>query len=212
VYNIINRVDCFAARVPFTPDGDRTMSTIEEQNTRAAAVYAAVPGEHWIEPLSDGRHVLIRPLSAQDREREYNFIKRLSSESRHLRFLEAMNESGTALLDQMMDIDYQARMAYIALVHENGELIEIGISRYAAATEEHQCECAVTVADEWQHLGLGVALMRHLITAARQNGFRKMYSIDSASNTHMRELARFLGFECHRDLDNATQVIYRLQL
>jgi hypothetical protein len=24
--------------------------------------------------------------------------------------------------------------------------------------------------------------------------------------------ARFLGFECHRDLDNATQVIYRLQL
>ncbi|VVN82919.1 GNAT family N-acetyltransferase [Pseudomonas fluorescens] len=188
------------------------MLTIEDQNTQAAATYAAVPGEHWIEPLSDGRHVLIRPLSAEDREREYNFIKRLSSESRHLRFLEAINEPGTALLDQLMNVDYQGHMAYIALVHENGELLEIGVSRYAAGTGEHQCECAVTVADEWQHLGLGVALMRHLITAARQNDFRQMYSIDSASNTHMRELAHFLGFEGHRDPDNATQVIYRLTL
>ncbi|PTT63026.1 GNAT family N-acetyltransferase, partial [Pseudomonas sp. HMWF007] len=99
----------------------------------------------------------------------------------------------------------------IALVHENGELIEIGISRYAATGEE-DCECAVTVADEWTQLGLATLLMEHLIKAARRNGFKRMYSVDSASNTAMRDLARSLGFETHGDPDDTRQVIHRLSL
>jgi GNAT superfamily N-acetyltransferase len=115
------------------------------------------------------------------------------------------------LLDQLMDVDYKQRAAFIALAHENGELIEIGISRYAA-TGEQDCECAVTVADEWMHLGLATLLMEHLIKAARHNGFKHLYSVDSASNTDMRDLARSLGFETHSDPDDAHQVIHRLSL
>jgi L-amino acid N-acyltransferase YncA len=102
-------------------------------------------------------------------------------------------------------------MAYVALVHENGELVEIGISRYAA-TGEHECECAVTVADEWTHLGLGTLLMAHLIKAARCNGYRQMYSVDAASNAPMRDLAKAMSFETHNDPDDTRQVIHRLYL
>ncbi|CAH0163431.1 GNAT superfamily N-acetyltransferase [Pseudomonas frederiksbergensis] len=187
------------------------MLTVKDHNDRAAAAYAAVPGKYWIEALKDGRHVLIRPLLEKDRELEYAFIKRLSPESRHMRFLAQINEPGAAMLDQLMDTDNKQRMAYIALVHENGKLIEIGISRYAA-TSEHECECAVTVADEWQHLGLGTALMEHLIKAARRNGFNQMYSIDAASNTSMRDLTKALGFERHNDPNDSRQVIHRLYM
>ncbi|KHA71225.1 GNAT family acetyltransferase [Pseudomonas chlororaphis] len=187
------------------------MLTVKDHNDRAAPAYAAHLGEYWIESLRDGRHVLIRALAAKDREREYTFIKRLSPESRHLRFLAQISEPGTALLDQLMDVDCKQRAAFIALVHENGELIEIGISRYAA-TGEQDCECAVTVADEWTHLGLGTLLMEHLIKAARHNGFKHLYSVDSASNTAMRDLARSLGFETHSDPDDPHQVIHRLSL
>lgn len=187
------------------------MLTVKDHNDRAAEAYAAVTGKHWIEALKDGRHVLIQPLSEKDREREYAFIKRLSPESRHMRFLSQISEPGTALLDQLMDTDNKQRTAYIALEHENGQLVEIGISRYAA-TAEHECEIAVTVADEWTHLGLGTALMEHLINSARQNGFRQMYSVDAASNTPMRDLAKALGFETHNDPDDSTQVIHRLYL
>ena len=93
----------------------------------------------------------------------------------------------------------------------NGKLIEIGISRYAG-TGEYQCECAVTVADEWRHLGLGTLLMEQLIKAARHNGFRQMYSVDAASNALMRDLAKSLGFETHNDPDDPHQVIHRLHL
>lgn len=187
------------------------MLNVKDHNDRAAAAYAAVTGKHWIEALKDGRHVLIRPLAEKDREREYAFIKRLSPESRHMRFLAHVNEPGAALLDQLMDTDNKQRTAYIALVHENGQLIEIGISRYAA-TAEHECEIAVTVADEWTHLGLGTALMEHLIKTARQNGFHQMYSVDASSNAPMRDLAKALGFETRNDPNDSTQVIHRLYL
>ena len=187
------------------------MQTVKAHNDRAVDIYAKVAGQYWIESLKDGRHVLIRPLTEKDRDREYAFIQRLSPESRHMRFLAQINEPSTAMLDQLMDTDNAQRMAYVALTHENGELIEIGVSRYAA-TGKQTCECAITVADEWTHLGLGAALIAHLIKSARQNGFRQMYSVDASSNTPMRDLAKASGFETHIDPDDSTQVIHRLYL
>ncbi|RKS18772.1 acetyltransferase (GNAT) family protein [Pseudomonas sp. WPR_5_2] len=187
------------------------MLTVKDHNDRAAAVYAAVNGQYWIEALRDGRHVLIRPLTEKDRDREYAFIKRLSPESRHMRFLAQFSEPSDAMLNQLMDTDDSLRLAYIALVHDNGELVEIGVSRYAAIGD-HVCECAVTVADEWTHLGLGTLLMHHLIKAARKNGFRQMYSVDASSNLPMRDLAKALGFETHNDPDDTRQVIHSLYL
>jgi hypothetical protein len=56
-----------------------------------------------------------------------------------MRFLAQINEPGAAMLNQLMDTDTNQRVAYIAQVHENGHLVKIGISRYAA-TREHECE------------------------------------------------------------------------
>ena len=187
------------------------MPSIAEHNRQAAAVYKTIPHKHWIDELKDGRHVLVRPLTADDREREYTFIKGLSPQSRHARFLGEINEPGKPLMDQLMNVDNQQRVAFIALVHDNGKLIEIGVARYAAATE-HECECAVTVADEWQQLGLGYILMQHLIKAARANGFNRMYTVDAATNTRLRDLTRDLGFHREIDPDDSTQVISSIAL
>ncbi|MGX1174381.1 N-acetyltransferase family protein [Pseudomonas sp. R151218B TE3479] len=187
------------------------MLTVKDHNERAAGLYASISGKHWIQALKDGRHVLIRPLREEDRQREYDFINRLSPESRHMRFLSQLNEPSAALLDQLMNVDCKMYLAYIALIHDNGQLIEIGVSRYCA-TSERECECAVTVADQWQRLGLGTLLMEHLIDAARKNGYRQMYSVDAASNAAMRKLAHNLGFETRTDPDDTRQVIHRLYL
>ncbi len=79
-------------------------------------------------------------------------------------------------------------------------------------TDEKKCECAVTVADEWQNRGLGVLLMRHLIEYARRQGFKRMLSIDAMDNEGMRDLASYLGFR--RDLNSAdsSQVVHTLDL
>ena len=182
-------------------------------DTLAHPPFPAQQGQYWIDALNDGSHVLIRSLRPQDREREKAFIENLSPATRHQRFLGEIKEVGEQLLNQLMDVGTPQRVAYVALVHDNGELREVGISRYAQVDEQpSHCEFAVTIADEWQGKGLGALLMQHLIDEARNNGFQQMYSVDSAANYSMRRLAKQLGMRSAIDPDDATQVIHSLAL
>jgi GNAT superfamily N-acetyltransferase len=179
------------------------------------ALVAAPPSRdapHWTETLRDGTHVIIRPIRKEDAALERAFLKRLSPESRRLRFLGQMNDISDALVRALTDIDYRRDVAFVALVHRDGEKREIGVARYGASKDGKACECAVAVADEWRNRGVGVLLMRHLIDVARSRGVRSMFSIDEADNEPMRELARFLGFKRKRDPDDATQVVHTLAL
>lgn len=188
------------------------MESAETPRTHAAASFPATAGEHWIEALDNGTHVLIRPLQPKDRQREKSFIERLSPQSRHFRFLCQLKEPGEAMLDQLMVVDHDQHMAYLALAHVDGELQEVGISRYATQSGSEECECAVTVLDSWQRHGLGTLLLQHLIDHARTQGLRHMYSMDAAANAAMRDLAQAAGFTSARDPDDPSQLIHRLSL
>lgn len=192
------------------------MSLQTHPSSQVAAFFSAFPealsGDHWIEPLRDGTPVLIRPLREADRERELAFINGLSHRARRFRFLGDFKQVSAAQLDQLMNVDYSRRMAFIALIHDNGTLREIGVSRYSATSDEKKCECAVTVADQWQHRGLGVLLMRHLIDYARRQGFKRMLSVDAITNEAMRDLASYLGFRREMDPADSAMVIHTLEL
>ncbi len=174
--------------------------------------FPAIAGDHWIESLDDGRYVLIRPLRPNDRALESAFIDSLSPQSRRDRLLADFREPSTRLLDPSMATDGKGAVALIALVHEDGELKEIGIARCSSTGLAGQCECALTVADGWQPLGLGIKLMLHLIDQARRNRFQRLLSFDAASNESMRELARQLGFHRAPDPADASQVIHSFDL
>lgn len=188
------------------------MTYVPPQAPSPKSPFPHVSGEHAVVTLHDGTPVLIRPLRPDDRAREQAFIRRLSPESRRCRFLGEIREASEPLLDTLMNTDGVDSVAYVALVHDNGELREVGICRYASSTDRSRCECAVTVADDWRHRGLAVTLMQHLIATARRNGFKVMYSIDLAENRDMQQLARFLGFQRSPDPGDATLVTHSLQL
>lgn len=166
----------------------------------------------WPHTLDDGRAVVIRPLDAGDREAERAFISGLSPTSRHFRFLCALDVPSEPLLDELTRMDRSREAAFAAIATEGGGERIVGVSRYAADADGRRCECAVSVADAWQHHGLGVLLMRQLIEQARARGFRQMYSVDPAANAAMRELAGYLGFHTRRNPQDATEVIHELDL
>ncbi|MGR3889999.1 N-acetyltransferase family protein [Pseudomonas sp. 1152_12] len=170
------------------------------------------PDEHWIEALNNDTHVLIRPLHAQDRQREFTFIQQLGAESFRTRFFGAMGQPDVSLLDQLMDVDHLNRMAYIAMVHENGQLTEVGISRYDATAGNPQCDCTVVIADRWQRQGMATLLMGHLILAAKRNGFKTMMSVHQVNNFGMHRLARSLGFHSRYPATGDDDIIYELDL
>lgn len=162
--------------------------------------------------LNDGSSVCIRPLRPDDRDREQTFIRKLSPGSRRYRFLGEMREASDALLDSLMTTDGTNNVAFIAIVDEKGAPREVGVCRYAATDRPHECECAVTVADDWRQRGLAVALMRELIATARRAHFQNMFSVDLAANHDMEVLARYLGFERHLDPQDPTLAMHRLTL
>jgi len=166
----------------------------------------------WSEILHDQSHVLIRPITPQDKEAERAFIEGLSAEARRYRFLGAVRVPSEALIEQFTNIDYIHEVAFVAVSPDDGRQQIVGVSRYSTDQEGLSCECAVTVSDEWQNKGLGTLLMRHLIEVARARGIRRMTSIDSAENVQMHDLANHLGFRTHVDPDDAAQVIHELEL
>jgi GNAT superfamily N-acetyltransferase len=190
------------------------MSTLgpAAEETIPSPVFPAIAGDHWIEPIADGRYVLVRPLRRDDRALETSFIHALSPHTLRDRFMGEFREPSAALLDQLMATDGKGCLALLAMAHEDGVLKEVGIARYSATGLAGQCECAVVVADNWQHHGLGTMLIQHLINQARRHGFRRMVSLDAASNESMHALARHLGFHRETDPGDATQVIHTFDL
>lgn len=164
----------------------------------------------WMETLRDRSQVLIRPLAPTDRAAELAFVEGLTEEARRYRFLGTMDTASERLLDTLTEVDQVHDVAFAAVVPDDGHERIVGVSRYGLNGDG--CECAVTVSDDWQDKGLGTALMRHLIEVARARGMHRMYSVDSAENLRMRDLARFLGFHTRVDPDDPSQVIHELAL
>ena len=156
--------------------------------------------------------VTIRPIQPADSVMEGKFIRNLSVETKHYRFLGGVKELSPAELKRLCDVDGHHSMAFVATVQENGHETEIGVSRYAEGTSDGVGEMAVTIADAWQHKGLGQLLAKRLIAYAKTHAVKRLYSVDLADNSAMRDLAGELGMNVRRDPGDANQVIYSLTL
>ncbi len=162
--------------------------------------------------LRDGTRVHVRPIHPEDIELERRFIESLSPTSRRFRFLGTINSPSAALLKQLTVINPATDAAYVALLGTGDQTQEIGVARFSAQPDGHDCEFAVAVADDWQHKGLGTLLMQRLIKVAQARGIKSMHSSDSADNDLMRKFAEHLHFENQRDPDDATLVLYSVRL
>ena len=168
----------------------------------------AVP-EPTLERLPGGAEVSVRAIRAQDVELERQFITGLSPESRRSRFLDTMTEPSEALLRRLTTIDPSRDAALAAVDPVTGRFV--GVARFSVE-QDGVAEIAVAVSDTWQHRGVGTLLARRLIDVALSRGLRRLYSIDLGDNHGMQHLGRKLGFHHDANPDDATQVMYTLDL
>lgn len=157
------------------------------------------PGLAGVQHVVRGTAVLIRPLRAQDRALEAQFVRRLSRASRYQRFMVTLNELPPGKLDELTHVDQQRHVALVATVEREGQPALIGVVRYVVDAGGTGCEFAVTIDDAWQGSGLAGILMQRLIGVARSRGLRTMVGLVLRTNARMLKLARQLGFRCERD-------------
>lgn len=166
----------------------------------------------WQDCLRDGTPVLVRPLTEDDAVAERDFLESLSPESRRFRFLGQIGHPTEEMIYRLTHVESPRDVAFAAIATVDGRELIVGVSRYGGSADGSECEAAVTVRDDWQHRGVGTLLLAHLLQVAKGRGIKRMWSIDSAANTRMDELARYFGFERRADPRDATQVIHSLWL
>ena len=162
--------------------------------------------------LFDGTPVTIRPIRVEDSGMEQDFVRHLSNDSRHFRFMSSLRELSEKKLKAFTEIDYDRHMAFVAIIVEDGKDVEIGAARYVATESDGACEFAIAVGDAWHGSGVAGLLMLSLQDAARANGFRIMEGIVLATNRKMLKFARQLGFKRHTNPGEADTVYIELQL
>ncbi len=126
--------------------------------------------------LADGTRVLLRLISAADRELLRRGFERLSPTSRYLRFFTTKPELSEGELDCLTDLDDVDRLAIgaIQLDPDGGEGDGLGVARFARVPGEPAvAEPAVAVIDHAQGRGLGKLLLSRLAIAARERGVER---------------------------------------
>lgn len=119
--------------------------------------------------LRDGRVVAVRPLERCDRPLLAAAIGRLSERSRYLRFATAKPRMTKGELDHLVDVDHHAHEALLATDPLTGQ--GVAVVRYVHVPGEARVvELAVTVADDWQGIGLASALLARLMQRASDEG------------------------------------------
>ncbi len=146
--------------------------------------------------LADGTQLTIRPVRPGDKPLLADAFDQLSDESRYRRFFTPLRELGADQLAYLTELDHHDHEALLALDVPDGACV--GVARFVRVAPE-VAEPAVVVAEQWQHRGLGTALLERLADRARAEGITRFSAIVLAQNRDAIRLLERLGNATRED-------------
>jgi len=152
-----------------------------------------------------GTTLRLRPVRPQDAALLGElFEDGLSPASRRLRFHTAVRALSPLQLDWLANADFRRHAAFIVTRQAGSLEHAVAEARWVRNGAAASAEFALSVADAWQHQGIGRRLLRALIDSARAQGLQGLVGDVLPANQAMQALAQGLHFDCvpHPD-DNA---------
>ena len=151
--------------------------------------------------LTDGTKVHVRPIAPEDEPLLHEAVAAMSERTVYFRFFSPLKRLPDALAHRLAVVDYNDRFALVATSHRpSGKERILGVARYDRARDTDVAEVAVAVIDEYQHRGLGGALLAVLARVARQHGIKTFTLIVLTENQQMLGLLRKIGWIHHAKL------------
>lgn len=140
--------------------------------------------------LGGGVRARVRPIRPLDSVRFERGYPRLSEASRRARFFGQASALSQTQLHFLTAVDQVRHVAWGALDADRPEVPGIGIGRYIAlAANDDRAEVALTILDEYQHLGAGSLLHACLHLTAARHGFRRfVYDVSQDNVRFLRHL------------------------
>jgi RimJ/RimL family protein N-acetyltransferase len=157
--------------------------------------------------LDDGRTVCIRPLSSGDEPALAAAFHRLSEQSRVRRF----GSAAPALTRQQLrhlvgSVDGEDHVAIAAFAEGDCDRM-VGVGRLLRYPDDPQTlDVGITVADEYQGHGLGLALAQQLAVRRPAQARRIVTQVAAGNHAALRLLDVF-GTVDHRSADGRVEVV-----
>ena len=152
--------------------------------------------------LRDGRTVLLRPIKPEDEPMWQEMFQCFSEESIRYRFFQVI-QATPQMRKRYCNIDYNKEIAIVAELSEEGKKRILGVFRLILEPGLETGEIAFIIADEWQNLGLGSAMMRHMIRIVKERQLESIYGVLLKSNVKGVRFMKKMGFAVQQ-LDEET--------
>lgn len=148
--------------------------------------------------IKDGREVIIRPIRAEDEPLMQNFHQELSDRSVYLRYLSPMLLSDRVTherLSRVCHCDYAREIALVVEGEEKGNRAIFAVGRLSKFRgDDEDARMSMLVSDKFQGQGIGIELVRRLISAAKHEKIKRIIAVMSQENESMLKLCRKAGF------------------
>jgi acetyltransferase len=159
--------------------------------------------------LWDGRTVLLRPIKPEDEPLWFEMFQNFSEESVHNRFFYLIKDTPHAVRIRYCDIDYSKEIAIVAELQKERYRI-LGVVRLTIDTDKKSGEVAFIVADPWQGLGLGSAMVDYMIEICKDIGLETIYARILPHNHRAIKLVKKRGFTVQYK-DDVAKATHRLK-
>jgi len=145
--------------------------------------------------LADGTKVDFRPKQSTDTEMLWKMFSTLSEKT-------LSNLIPPFTLERIeawtSNIDYGKVLTIVAAIREKDEQRIIGSASLSFNTHEiykHKAELSIAGHDDYQNMGIGTAMLKHLLTIARMKKLLKVWLRVNTDNDKAVYLYKKVGFE-----------------
>jgi GNAT superfamily N-acetyltransferase len=140
--------------------------------------------------LQNGRQLLVRGITPEDKYHFRSGIKKLSEKSTYYRFHTPIYEMSEHDLGYFTEVDQLNHVAIGAIDLDHPDKPGVGVARFIRLKQDPlMAEIAITVLDEYQRQGIGTILMNELHRLAAERGIR---SFKIYLHTERRKLVQWL--------------------
>lgn len=132
--------------------------------------------------LNSGTEVIVRTINACDKDCISSGFDQLSNHSRYLRFYTPIKKLSDNQLAYLTDVDNNNHVLIAITKTVAGVQSGLGVGRYIKLSPNKEiAEFAITVADKYQHQGVGSLIIELLIQHAKNNDIKILrgYVLDS---------------------------------
>ncbi|MEM2943659.1 MAG: GNAT family N-acetyltransferase [Methanomassiliicoccales archaeon] len=152
--------------------------------------------------------VFFRPIKPTDEGMMKDLFYSFSEETVYQRFMGPKLAMPHRELQHFVNIDYDTRMAIVAVIREKERTEIIGVGRYGLDKKTNTAEVALVVRDDWQNRGIGSFLMNMLIRIGRERGIKAFTAEVFADNRRMLNLFYKTGLKVETRCEGDTYFVY----